>query len=162
MTMTTRILASAAAAAAFALAAPAVAAQAAAGAQANVTEGTTVTDTQDADGHRRVFVLTNRHGEAGQETAGSDAQRVRIFKVAGGDMADCTDQPLVDQASPDGHERTKIIVCGHGNALSAAERSTQLEHVMERVQHMDGLSDASKERVTAALREAIEQLRTAH
>src|SRR3954471_4657975 len=103
MTIVRLILAPAAAAAALALAAPAIAAPPAADGQPNVTEGTIVTDTQDGNGQTRRFVLVNRHGEAGQDAAASDGQRnVRIFKIAGADMANCTDQPLVDEASPDG------------------------------------------------------------
>ncbi|HEX4737933.1 MAG TPA: hypothetical protein VH331_10260 [Allosphingosinicella sp.] len=69
-------------------------------------------------------------------------------------------RPLVDQSSADGHDRTKIVICD-GQA-SGADNIARLEHVLERVQHMDALSDASRERVAAALREAIEQLRSAH
>ena len=157
MTRTLSFLASAAAAAAFALAAPACAAP-----QASEPDSTTTTtETHNGDG-QTVFVLTNRHRGPGQEPAGADGQnRVRIFKLMGANAADCTEKPLVDQASPDGHDRTKILICGQGE-LSAADRSAKLEHMMERVQHMDGLSDESKERLTAALREAIEQLHNAH
>jgi hypothetical protein len=69
-------------------------------------------------------------------------------------------RPLVDPSGADGHDRTKIILCG--DDASSADNVARLEHVLERVQHMDALSDASRERAAAALREAIEQLRSAH
>jgi hypothetical protein len=155
--MAVRILAAAATASALAIAAPAIAAG-----QASSTTSTIVTDGHDGEGqHERVIVLTDQLREHGGSEAGADGnRRVRVYGM-GAHMPDCTDQPLVDHATPDGHERTRVVLCGH-RQLSAADRSTQLEHVMERIQHMDGLSDASKERVAAALREAIDQLRNTH
>jgi hypothetical protein len=126
-------------------------------------DGTTTT-VRDRDGQaERVIVLTDRHGQHGPDDAAAESdRRVRVFSMGDGHMADCgADHPaLVDRGSADGHERTRVVLCGH-RELSAADRSVQLEHVLDRVQHMDGLSDSSKERVTAALREAIDQLRTA-
>ena len=156
MTMAVRIIAAAATASALAIAAPAIAAG-----QTSSTTSTVVTDGHDEGQHERVIVLTDQLREHGGSEAGAAGnRRVRVYGM-GANMAECTDKPLVDHATPDGHERTRVVVCGD-RQLSAADRSTQLEHVMERIQHMDGLSDASKERVTAALREAIDQLRNTH
>lgn len=157
MAIKTPILASAAAAAALTVAAPAVAST-----QTTPAPDTSVASVHDGDGqNERVFVFTDQVREHRGNEAGSDERhRARVYAV-GANMADCADHPLVDNATPDGHDRTRVIICAH-RELSAADRSTQLEHVIERVQHMDGLSDSSKERVTAALREAIEQLRNAH
>jgi hypothetical protein len=157
MTMATRILASAAAAAALAVAAPAMASG-----QASPAPDTEVANVHDGDGqNERVIVLTDRLREHQNDAGADEHRRVRVYGMGGANMADCTDHPLVDQATPDGHDRTRVIVCGH-RELSEADRSAQLEHVIERVQHMEGLSDSSKERVTAALREAIGQLRNTH
>ncbi|MDB5693524.1 MAG: hypothetical protein JWO81_2587 [Alphaproteobacteria bacterium] len=153
--MTIRSLTLAAAAAAVAFAVPAFAA----GAPGSVA----TTSVEDEDGHgERVIILTDRHSEHRADDGDAEAgRRVRVFNMGDAHGADCgAGHPLVDQGSADGHDRTRVILCGH-RELSAVDRSTQLEHVLERVQHMDGLSDSSKERVTAALREAIDQLRSA-
>src|SRR6476661_8515076 len=159
MTMAIRILASAATAGALALAAPAVA-----GGQTSPAPETNSVTPNGGDGSsERVIILSDRLRDHGQNDSASDQhRRLRVYGLDGANVAGCTDRPpLVDHATPDGHERTRVIVCER-RELSAAERSTQLEHVMDRIQHMDGLSDSSKERVTAALREAIDQLRNAH
>src|SRR4051812_33317383 len=128
MSMPTRILASAAAAAALAVAAPALA-----GGQASSTQETNVTSVRDGEAHNeRVIVLTDRLRDHGQDAGSDEHRRVRVYGMDGADMAGCADHPLVDQATPDGHERTRVLVCGH-RQLSAADRSTQLEHVMERI-----------------------------
>ena len=159
MTMAARILATTAGAAALAIATPAIS-----GGQSSAAPDSVVTNVHDGEGqHERVIVLTDRLREHGQNEAGSDQhRRLRVYGLDGANVTGCADRPpLVDHATPDGHERTRVIVCER-RELSAAERSTQLEHVMDRIQHMDGLSDSSKERVTAALREAIDQLRNTH
>jgi len=116
-------------------------------------------DRSSPDGHDRARVIICRRGE-GPHPDG-ERQRVRVFGMNGPDGVDCNpDHPLVDRSSPDGHDRTKVIICGHGEA-TIADRTARLEHVIERIQHMDGLPDSSKDRVTAALREAIEQLHNA-
>ncbi|HEY1606589.1 MAG TPA: hypothetical protein VGF77_13435 [Allosphingosinicella sp.] len=66
--------------------------------------------------------------------------------------------PLVDRTDGDGHDRTRILLCGN-HAGGPADRSDELEHMLERLQDMDGLSDSIKLRVSADLRDAIEQLR---
>ena len=110
----------------------------------------------------RVIVMTDRHRVSGNEGQLPEGRRFRVYGGNGEEMGDCgADRHVVDRSSPDGHERTKVIICGH-TELSAEERSARLEHVLERIQHMDGLSDASKDRVTAALRGAIEELRNTH
>ncbi|HEX5183384.1 MAG TPA: hypothetical protein VFW19_09570 [Allosphingosinicella sp.] len=66
--------------------------------------------------------------------------------------------PLVDRSDGEGSDRTRIILCGN-QARGPADRSVELEHMLERLQDMDGVSDSVKLRVSAALRDAIEQLR---
>jgi hypothetical protein len=119
------------------------------GAEDNVVTG---------DGNARVIILTDRHH---QPADGADGHRVRVFGLNGDGEIDCgADHRVIERSSPDGHEHSKIVLCGRTD-LSADERSARLEHVLERIQHMDGLSDSSKERVAAALRGAIEELRSA-
>jgi hypothetical protein len=156
MRMATFILASGAAAGALAFAAPALAG----GQPSPAPETNSVTPNGGDASSERVIILSDRLRDHGQADAGSDHRRLRVFGLDGAN-AGCADHPLVDRATPDGQQRTRVIVCER-RELSAAERSTQLEHVMDRIQHMDGLSDTSKERVTAALREAIDQLRNTH
>jgi hypothetical protein len=118
----------------------------------------------DGDSHR-VFVLRAKDG--GADRAG-DAPRAfaihardgRSYRLSALESCGAA-TPLVDRPSAEGGGRTRIVICGdheRGNADPAA----QLERVLERMQHLEGLSDSSKERVTAALREAIEQLHSAH
>jgi hypothetical protein len=111
------------------------------------------------DDNARVIILTDRHhGPA--EGAPADGRRIRVYGLNGdGEIACGADHRVIERSSPDGHEHSKVVLCGH-TELSAEERSARLEHVLERIQHMDGLSDSSKERVTAALRGAIEELRS--
>ena len=115
------------------------------------------------DNDTRVIVMTDRHhaeGEADDQLR--PGRRFRVYGGNGAEMIDCGgDRHVTERSSPDGHERTKVVICGN-TQLSAEARSERLEHVLERIQHMDGLSDASKERVTAALRGAIEELRNTH
>jgi hypothetical protein len=119
-----------------------------------VGDGVVVLRTKD--GHRYRVRDEDRHVIM-LSSAGEPGRRL----VLDGAAADCVDHPLVDRASPDGRDHTRVVLCGHGQ-LSEADRTAQLERVLERMQHMEGLSDSSRERVTAALREAIEELHSAH
>lgn len=97
---------------------------------------------------------------SGPHAEGGDRE-IRRFRVEGlGDLAGhCAGQKdEVNEASPDGRERTRILVCGD-TQLSAAERAEKLEHVLSRLESRDDLSAGQKARVTAALREAIERVR---
>jgi hypothetical protein len=146
--MTIRTWAAAAAAATIALAGPAFAGE---------TSSTTI---RDSDGHvERVIVFSDSHRERHQDGAGDQGQRVRVYGMADAAIAHCGDQPLVERSSADGQQKTRVVICSD-HEVNVADRTTRLEHVMERIQNMDGLSDASKERVTQALREAIDQLRS--
>jgi hypothetical protein len=114
-------------------------------------------DVVTSDGNARVIILTDRDHRPAD---GADGHRVRVLSMNGDGEIDCgADHRVIERSSPDGHEHSKIVLCGRTD-LSTEERSARLEHVLERIQHMDGLSDASKERVAAALRGAIEELRT--
>ena len=115
------------------------------------------------DNDTRVIVVTDRHhvdGEADDQLR--PGRRFRVYGGNGAELINCGgDRHVTERSSQDGHERTKVVICGN-TELSAEARSERLEHVLERIQHMDGLSDASKERVTAALRGAIEEMRNTH
>ena len=149
MRMASLILASAAAAAALAVAVPA---------SAGTDEGTALRDRDTA----RIIVLTDEHRDGRPEGARA-GDHVRVYSLDRDHLVDCgADRRIIERSSPDGHEHSKVVLCTRGEEVSAEERSARLEHVLERIQHMDGLSDSSKERVTAALRGAIEELRNAH
>jgi hypothetical protein len=110
---------------------------------------------EPADGHHqtrieRVIILSDkdhRDGEAGR--------RVRILDVDG-DRAGCDKTEVNDR---DGREKTKVVVCGDDHA-SAADRAARLETALGRIQQNDELSAEHKARVTAALQDAIERLRS--
>lgn len=108
----------------------------------------------DAGRKTEKIVIVERAGAHG------DGQTHR-FRIEGGDefIAKCEgSKDEVAEASPDGKERTRIVLCGH-NQLSAAERADRLEHVLSRLESRDDLSAEQKARVTAALREAIDKVR---
>jgi hypothetical protein len=155
----------AAAAALLAAAAPALArgqATASAVAVAPGPDGTIVTNVDDSHGKTDRLIILERHGAGPDGLAAGERRKVRVYSMNDANLADCADHPFVDRSSADGRERTKIVLCTRGEEVSSEDRSARLEHVLERIQHMDGLSDASKERVTAALRGAIEELRNSH
>ena len=140
------------------LASAAAAALAAGPASARADETTNVRDRDTA----RIIVLTDEHRD-GRPEAGAAGDHVRVYSLDRDHLVDCgADRRVIERSSPDGREHSKVVLCTRGEEVSAEERSTRLEHVMERIQHMDGLSESSKERVTAALRGAIEELRNAH
>jgi hypothetical protein len=101
------------------------------------------------------------------ERAGPQAdgqpREVHRFRIEGdGDAlaARCAGQKdEVDASSDDGKQRAHIILCGN-TQLSAAERVEKLEHVLSRLEARDDLSAEQKAKVTAALREAIERVRS--
>lgn len=109
---------------------------------------------------RRAFVVRVKDGIAERHEGGplvlqlrrgdGHAYRLSALETCGGA------EPLVDRSSPDGHRRT--VICGdHGPG--AAGRIAQLEDILARMRQMEGLSESNRERVVAALREAIDQLR---
>jgi len=95
---------------------------------------------------------------------GAAAGEVHRFRLEGADgealAARCAGQKdEVNATSDDGKQHTRIMVCGHGQ-LSAAERADRLEHVLSRLEARDDLSAEQKAKVTAALREAIDKVRS--
>jgi hypothetical protein len=105
------------------------------------------------------IVIIERAGPHAEGTV-REVHRLRI--EGGGDAlaAECAGpKDEVNAASEDGKQRTHIVLCGN-TQLSAAERIEKLEHVLSRLEARDDLSPDHKARVTAALREAIERVRS--
>lgn len=102
------------------------------------------------------IVIVNHVGPAAEGGAGA----VQRFRIEGGDLAaHCGGQAdEVNAASPDGHQRTRILVCGEGQS-SSADRVAKLEQVLARMEANTEIGADQKARVTAALREAIEHAR---
>lgn len=90
--------------------------------------------------------------------------RVRAFHMAdGARMIDCGggERTEVDEATGGeaARERTRIVFCGK-DGLTAAQRIEKLEKALDRINANGELSAEHKDKVTAALRGAIERLRT--
>ena len=75
----------------------------------------------------------------------------------GGELADCLGDRNVTESNENG-QHSRVILCSRGEA-SPAQRIERLERVLSRLNTGDQLTAEQKERVTAALREAIERLR---
>lgn len=93
---------------------------------------------------------------------GKDGERhVRAFRIDGANMLDCDGEKTeVDEATGGESERmrTRVVICGKGD-LNAAQRIERLEQALGRINANAELSAEHKEKVTAALREAMERLR---
>jgi hypothetical protein len=85
--------------------------------------------------------------------------RVRAFHMGdGARMIDCGGgRTEVDEST--GGDRTRIVFCGTDD-LTAAQRIEKLEKALGRINANQELSAEHKDKVTAALRGAIERLRT--
>jgi len=106
------------------------------------------------------IVIIERAGGHGD----GEAREVHRFRLEGADgealAGRCAGQKdEVNATSDDGKQHTRILVCGNGQ-LSAAERAEKLEHVLSRLEARDDLSAEQKAKVTAALREAIDKVRS--
>ncbi|MEA3035679.1 MAG: hypothetical protein QOH04_1444 [Sphingomonadales bacterium] len=104
----------------------------------------------------QVIVLTDRKGGEG-----SDDPHVRTFVMDHGSAACTGAKDEVNESSADGREKTRIIVCGNGD-VSPALRAERLQHALARIEANDSLSAEHKEKVVAALRDAIARLQTEH
>ncbi len=116
------------------------------------------------DGRRTKVIICRRgdgphagqHGGPGPE----GGPRIRAFAMNGGDLADCLGGERNVTESNDNGQHSKVILCTRGGEASPAQRVERLEHALSRLTSSDQLTAEQKERVTAALREAIERLRT--
>ncbi|MEA3033890.1 MAG: hypothetical protein QOH86_1906 [Sphingomonadales bacterium] len=101
----------------------------------------------------QVIVMTDRKGGDG-----GDDPHVRTFVMD--HAANCTGaRDEVDESSGDGREKTHIVLCGSGD-VSPAVRAERLQHALARIEANDSLSAEHKEKVVAALRDAIARLQT--
>jgi hypothetical protein len=114
----------------------------------------------DHDRVEKIIVITN-HDD--RDRAGRDSRdrgpRVRAFGMDGMRVMDCGDSDRTVTESSDNGERTRIVLCSRGEA-NPARRVERLEQALGRIASSGQLTAEQKERVTAALREAIERLRT--
>jgi hypothetical protein len=102
----------------------------------------------------QVIVITDRKGGGD----GSDDPHVRTFVMD--HAANCTgDKDEVNESTADGREKTHIVLCGNGD-VSPAVRAERLQHALARIEANDSLSAEHKEKVVAALRDAIARLQT--
>jgi hypothetical protein len=97
-----------------------------------------------------------------RDGSGDGEGHVRAFRLDGDARSiDCgSGRTEIDESTGNEGERsrTRIVVCGDGD-LSAAQRIEKLEKALGRINANEELSSEHKERVTAALRDAIERLR---
>ena len=91
--------------------------------------------------------------------AGDGERHVRVLRLDGDRLADCGGEEVVRSETGDDKDKTKVIICSKGE-LTEAQRIEKIEKVLTRIQSNDDLSAEHKERVTAALRRAIEDMRT--
>ena len=108
----------------------------------------------DADGRRIRTIRIDRDGKAGE-----GERRVHVMRFGEGEMHDCGGEEVVRSETGDENDKTKVIICSK-DQLTQAQRVEKIEKVLTRIQANDDLSAEQKERVTAALRRAIEDMRT--
>jgi hypothetical protein len=109
----------------------------------------------------KVIVITD-HNKAGGKHARKGRHHIRTVHVDGAArLARCDGQRSeIDESTDAGREKTRIVICGR--ELSPAKHAEHLERALSRIQDNDELSAEHKEKVTAALREAIDRLRAGH
>jgi len=114
----------------------------------------------DKDGKKvEKFIMITEHAD--DKGKGPDgAKRVRTFHIDRDTLAACAGgRKLVDESAGDDKEKTKVIICSKdGDAKVDAER---LEEALSRINSNESISAEHKEKITAALREAIEKARSA-
>ena len=107
-----------------------------------------------ADGRRIRTVHIDRDGKAGE-----GERHVRVMRFGEGALHDCDGEEVVRSETGGENDKTKVIICSK-EQLTAAQRIEKIEKALTRIQSNDRLSAEHKERVTAALRRAIEDMRT--
>ena len=114
-----------------------------------------VGDAADGEGRRIRTFHIDRDGKAG------DGERhVRVIRLDGDRLADCGGEEVVRSETGDDKDKTKVIICSK-DQLTQAQRVEKIEKALTRIQANDDLSAEQKERITASLRRAIEDMRTA-
>jgi beta-lactamase regulating signal transducer with metallopeptidase domain len=107
-----------------------------------------------ADGREPVVVMTRREGEGphGQH-------RVRVLGPNGEMITpECNDGQATDVDETNDGQRTRIVLCTRANG-TPAERAERLQHARDRLAQDSELSQAQRDRVTAALDREIARLR---
>ncbi len=113
-------------------------------------------------GQRTKVIICRRdgaHASVEGQSGHADGPRVRAFAMNGGELADCLGGEREVTESNDNGQHSKVILCTRGEA-NPAQRIERMEQALSRLTSSDQLTAEQKERVTAALREAIEKLRT--
>jgi hypothetical protein len=115
---------------------------------------------EGSDGEKvKKFVIITDHGE--MKGKGHDgAKHVRTLRIDGERLAGCLGgRTLVDETAGDDKNKTKVVICGKdGDTRVDAER---LEQALSRINSNEHISAEHKEKISSALREAIEKARSA-
>ena len=107
------------------------------------------------DGHQRVIVMTHR----GDGHPGPGQHRVRVIGPDGAlSVPECNDGQATNVDETEGGQRTRVVLCTRGNA-TPAERAERLQRARDRLAGDSELSQAQRDRVTAALDREIARLR---
>jgi beta-lactamase regulating signal transducer with metallopeptidase domain len=105
-------------------------------------------------GGEPVVVMTRPHGEAGHAE-----RRVRVLGPNGEMITpECTDGQAANVDETSGGERTRVVLCTRGNG-TPAERAERLQRARDRLASDSELSQAQRDRVTAALDREIARIR---
>ena len=91
--------------------------------------------------------------------AGDGERHVRVMRFGAGDLEDCGGDQVVRSETGGENDKTKVVICSK-DQLTEAQRIEKIEKVLNRIQSNGELSPEHNERVTAALRRAIEDMRT--
>ena len=117
-------------------------------------------DGEDGKKIHKVIILEGAEADAKLKL--KEGERVRILR---GDrsamLAKCEGEKVEVDEATDGEkkkERTRIVLCTKGDA-DPAERAAHLEKALERIASNESLSAEHRERMTTALREALEEAR---
>lgn len=92
-----------------------------------------------------------------------DGERVKVLRFDRAELlAKCeAGKTEIEGTMAEGdRQRTRIVLCSKGGG-DPAERTAQLEKALERIAGNESLSAEHRERMTTALREAIEESRAA-
>jgi beta-lactamase regulating signal transducer with metallopeptidase domain len=107
--------------------------------------------------HQRVIVMTH-HGE-GDGDAHPGQHRVRVIGPDGELSApECNDGQATNVDETTGGQRTRIVLCTRGNG-TPAERAERMQRARDRLASDSELSQAQRDRVTAALDREIARIR---
>jgi hypothetical protein len=121
-------------------------------------------DRDSAHVEKIIVITSHRDRDEGDRERGEGrrGRHVEAIRIDGaGSMADCGGaRTAISQSTGNERERTRVVFCS-SDALSAVQRAEKLEHVLARINSSEHLSAESKGRVAAAIRRAIEELRSA-